>query len=204
MLKNSEVTSSAERQEGENPACRSASEAPVEAKVSGLIAEDASRLKRASEVSSELEFDSKKILDVVRDALVDALGVDDDEVTFESLLENDLGAESIDFLDIAFRLEKNFGIKILRGELFPEFNFDRSESHHHEKVPDEVFERLDQGFNHFDPKSVEALRKSPGVGNIGILFTVRSLVDFVQQKIALNPQIWHFQAGYCKQEVASE
>ena len=56
----------------------------------------------------------------VRDTLVDALGVDDDEVTLESRLEADLGAESIDFLDIVFRLEKNFGIKIPRGELFPE------------------------------------------------------------------------------------
>jgi len=35
-------------------------------------------------------------------------------------LQGDLGAESIDFLDIVFRLERNFGIKIPRGELFPE------------------------------------------------------------------------------------
>ena len=35
-------------------------------------------------------------------------------------LVGDLGAESIDFLDIVFRLEKAFDIKIPRGELFPE------------------------------------------------------------------------------------
>src|SRR5713226_2509731 len=56
----------------------------------------------------------------VRETLVDALGVDDDEVTPEATLIGDLGAESIDFLDIVFRLEKNFSIKIPRGELFPE------------------------------------------------------------------------------------
>ena len=51
---------------------------------------------------------------------MDALGVDEEEVTREATLQGDLGAESIDFLDIVFRLERNFGIKIPRGELFPE------------------------------------------------------------------------------------
>ena len=46
-----------------------------------------------------------EIFDKVREALVDALGVDDDEVTPEATLRGDLDAESIDFLDIVFRLE---------------------------------------------------------------------------------------------------
>src|SRR6476469_9638599 len=56
----------------------------------------------------------------VKDVLVDALGVDDDEVTPQAVIRDDLGAESIDFLDIMFRLEKAFGIKIPRGEMIPE------------------------------------------------------------------------------------
>ena len=60
-----------------------------------------------------------EIFDKVREALVDALGVDDDEVTPEATLRGDLDAESIDFLDIVFRLEKAFDIKIERGELIP-------------------------------------------------------------------------------------
>jgi acyl carrier protein len=62
----------------------------------------------------------------VQAVLVDALGVDDDEVTPTSTLSGDLGAESIDYLDIVFRLEKAFTtdptkpFKIPRGELFPE------------------------------------------------------------------------------------
>src|SRR3954468_17086004 len=62
----------------------------------------------------------------VQSVLVDALGVDDDEVTPTATLQGDLGAESIDFLDIVFRLEKAFTtdaakpFKIPRGELFPE------------------------------------------------------------------------------------
>ena len=61
-----------------------------------------------------------EIFDKVKSALIEALGVDDDEVTESATMVGDLGAESIDFLDIVFRLEKTFGIKIQRGELFPE------------------------------------------------------------------------------------
>src|ERR1700761_2923296 len=62
----------------------------------------------------------QEVFDKIKTALVDALGVDEDEVTPEATLVGDLGAESIDFLDIVFRLEKAFDIKIPRGELFPE------------------------------------------------------------------------------------
>ena len=52
----------------------------------------------------------QEVYEKIRSALVDALGVDDDEVAPEATLVGDLGAESIDFLDIVFRLEKAFGI----------------------------------------------------------------------------------------------
>src|SRR2546421_13037061 len=55
--------------------------------------------------------------------LVEALNVEEEEVKPESTLQGDLGAESIDFLDIVFRLERGFGVKIPRGELFPESIF---------------------------------------------------------------------------------
>src|ERR1051325_9390886 len=61
-----------------------------------------------------------EIFEKVQSTLVDALGVDEDDVTRDATLFQDLGAESIDLLDIVFRLERNFGIKIPRGELFPE------------------------------------------------------------------------------------
>ena len=64
-----------------------------------------------------------EIFDKVRTTLVDALNVDDDEVTPTARLRADLNAESIDFLDIVFRLEKQFNIKIPREELFPESIF---------------------------------------------------------------------------------
>src|SRR5687768_18224083 len=55
--------------------------------------------------------------------LVEALNVDEGDIKPTSTLQGDLGAESIDFLDIVFRLEREFGIKIPRGELFPESIF---------------------------------------------------------------------------------
>ncbi|MEQ8835842.1 MAG: phosphopantetheine-binding protein, partial [Lacipirellulaceae bacterium] len=58
----------------------------------------------------------EEVFEKVQEALVDALGVDDDEVTPTATLRGDLDAESIDFLDIVFRLEKSFDIKIERGE----------------------------------------------------------------------------------------
>src|SRR3954469_7396602 len=67
-----------------------------------------------------------EIYSKVQGVLVDALGVDEDEVTPTASLRADLGAESIDFLDITFRLEKAFTadptkpFKIPRGDLFPE------------------------------------------------------------------------------------
>lgn len=56
----------------------------------------------------------------VAEVLIDALGVEDDEVTPEATMIGDLGAESIDFLDIVFKLEQAFGISIDREELFPD------------------------------------------------------------------------------------
>ena len=60
---------------------------------------------------------AEEIYAKVRETLVDALGVDDDEVTPEATLVGDLGAESIDFLDIVFKLEQTFHIQITRGEM---------------------------------------------------------------------------------------
>jgi acyl carrier protein len=61
-----------------------------------------------------------EIYSKVSETLVEALNVDEDQITPAATLQGDLGAESIDFLDIVFRLEREFGIKIPRGELFPE------------------------------------------------------------------------------------
>src|SRR3954463_16793719 len=65
----------------------------------------------------------EEIYQKVSATLVEALNVEEDEIKPTATLQGDLGAESIDFLDIVFRLEREFGIKIPRNELFPESIF---------------------------------------------------------------------------------
>jgi len=87
----------------------------------------------------------------VQEVLIEALGVDDDEVTTEATLMGDLGAESIDFLDIVFRLEKAFGIKIPREELFPaEDLMNNSEFIHNGKLTEKGLAELREKMPHTD------------------------------------------------------
>ena len=123
----------------------------------------------------------EEIFDSVREVLVDALGVDDDEVTPEATLIGDLGAESIDFLDIVFRLEKTFDIKIPRGELFPE-NLASAEAGFIKdgKVTEAGISELRSRMPHAD---VDKLAANPKVENIPDLFTVDMICKFIGSKI---------------------
>jgi acyl carrier protein len=64
-----------------------------------------------------MAVDRDEVFEVVRNCFAEALGLDDDEVNLDDFVIDDLGAESLDFLDIAFRLEESFGIKIPRGDI---------------------------------------------------------------------------------------
>jgi acyl carrier protein len=117
----------------------------------------------------------------VRDVLVDALAVDEDEVTPEATLTGDLGAESIDFLDIVFKLEQAFGIKISQGELFPE-NVAQDPNYVKDgKVTALGLETLKKRLPHFDFSGFE---KDPQLGKVAEIFTVDALVRFVESKLA--------------------
>ena len=122
-----------------------------------------------------------EILETVTETLVDALGVDDDEVTLEATLVDDLGAESIDFLDIVFRLEKNFNIKIPRGELFPEGLTSDSSLVADGLVTEEGIATLREKMPHAD---VDSFAGDPKVENIQSLFTVNMIVNFIEKKLA--------------------
>lgn len=116
----------------------------------------------------------------VTDCLVQALGVDEDEVTPQASLTNDLGAESIDFLDIVFRLEKSFGIKIPRGGLFPEQILSNPEYVKDGMVTEPGLQQLRSEMPHLD---IEKFAKNPNVNNFGDIFTVETLVKFVNSKL---------------------
>lgn len=122
-----------------------------------------------------------EILDKVRETLVDALGVDDDEVTPTATLIGDLGAESIDFLDIVFRLEKCFDIKIPRGELFPE-NLATADSGFVKdgKVTADGIQQLRTRMPHAD---IDTFAKDPAISRLSDLFTVGMICRFVAARL---------------------
>lgn len=121
-----------------------------------------------------------EIFDKVQTTLVDALGVDEDDVTREATLQGDLGAESIDFLDIVFRLERNFGIKIPRGELFPENLVADPEWVSGGKLTTKGIDELKARLPYANLSKFVA---NPEVEKIGDLYTVDMLVQYVQSKL---------------------
>jgi acyl carrier protein len=111
---------------------------------------------------------------------VDALGVDDDEVTPEATLRGDLDAESIDFLDIVFRLEKAFDIKIERGELIPMDVLENTDFVQDGKVNAQGIAQLKQRMPFADLSKFEA---NPNVQNLGETLTVQDMCNFVDYKL---------------------
>src|SRR5947209_2083370 len=122
-----------------------------------------------------------EIYSKVSATLVEALNVDEDEIKPTSTLQGDLGAESIDFLDIVFRLEREFGIKIPRNELFPESIFQGD--------PDLVQN------GRVTPKGLDELRarmpfadlskfeQDPALEHLSDLFTVELITRYIQGKM---------------------
>ncbi len=125
----------------------------------------------------------------VQAVLVDALGVDEEEVTPTASLREDLGAESIDFLDIVFRIEKAFTadpakpFKIPRGELFPDNIQQLMSDEKYVKgdtiTPDGVAELKTRmpyaDYTEFD--------RDPTVENAGKLVTVNMIVNYLETKL---------------------
>lgn len=122
------------------------------------------------------------IFEKIQEVLDDALGVDEDEVTPDASLTADLGAESIDFLDIVFRIEKTFDFKISQGELFPENLTENPEWVDGGNLTDDGLVMLKERLAHVDFSSIESGDRS--VSKIGDLITVNSLVNFVEIKLA--------------------
>src|SRR6516165_7181904 len=124
---------------------------------------------------------SEEIYLKVAKVLVEALHVDENDLTLTATLQGDLGAESIDFLDILFRLEREFGIKIPRGELFPESVFQGS--------PDFVREGqvTDQGMGELRSRmpyaDLESFDKDRRLSVVTDLFTVGLVTRYIAWKL---------------------
>jgi len=125
----------------------------------------------------------EEIFQKVQTALVDALGVDEEEVTPEATLVGDLGAESIDFLDIVFRLEKAFEIKIPRGELFPEDVLTNSTYVEDGKVTEAGLAELRKRMPF---ANLDEFARNPNVQDFANLLTVADMCRFVETKVDVS------------------
>lgn len=122
-----------------------------------------------------------EIYSKVSATLQEALSVDEDDIRPTATLQGDLGAESIDFLDIVFRLEREFGIKIPRGELFPESIFQGDpEFVQNGRVTDKGLAELRSRMPFADLSKFEA---DPDLTSIGDLFTVDMITRYIQGKL---------------------
>jgi acyl carrier protein len=124
---------------------------------------------------------NEEVFDKVKDVLVDALGVDDDEIAPDARLVGDLGAESIDFLDIVFRLEKSFAIKIDQSEMFPDNVLNDPQYVQDGKVTDKGMEELRERLPHANLDTFAEDRTVDAFSNV---FTVAAVVKFVEAKLA--------------------
>lgn len=121
-----------------------------------------------------------EVFEKVKTALVDALGVDDEDVTPTATMVGDLGAESIDFLDIVFRLEKAFNIEIPRSELFPDDVLTNASYVSDGKVTPEGIVELKRRMPFADLSKFEM---NPVVQDFGNLLTVNDLCRYVESKV---------------------
>ena len=126
-----------------------------------------------------------EIFNKVNEVLQEALGVDEDEVTPQAILTSDLEAESIDFLDIVFRLEKMFStdgkpFKVAQGELFPENLMENAQWVDDGRFTDAGMDMLRQRMPHVDFSGYDNDRD---VNKVAELITVKSIVEFVQRKL---------------------
>jgi len=123
-----------------------------------------------------------EIFSKVSSTLVEALNVDEDQITPAATLQGDLGAESIDFLDIVFRLEREFGIKIPRNELFPESIFQGDPDFvQNGKVTEKGLDELRTRMPFADLSKFE---QNPELTGISDLFTVEMITRYVEGKLA--------------------
>jgi acyl carrier protein len=113
--------------------------------------------------------------------LEETLNVDAEEIKPAARLLADLGAESIDFLDIVFRLEREFGLQIPRGELFPESIFSGDPEFVRDgKVTDKGLAELRAKLPFADLRVIERDRSAAALSD---LFTVGALARYLEHKL---------------------
>jgi len=124
----------------------------------------------------------EEVFEGVREALVEALAVDEDEVKPEATLVGDLGAESIDLLEIVYRLEKNFNIKIERGELVPDDLVNNPQYAQDGKLTADGIALLKEKL---PGANLTEFVKNPLVQSITTVLTVQDMCHLVETKLGI-------------------
>ncbi|MDD2715532.1 MAG: acyl carrier protein [Candidatus Wallbacteria bacterium] len=123
-----------------------------------------------------------EIMEKVKDCLVTALGVDRKKIELDSSLVNDLGAESLDLLDLVFRLEQTFKIRLSRGEM---------ENKARKTLTDEEFEQdgilsaaaLEKLREQMPEVAADKFKPGMRASDIPTLFTPRTFLRIVAEKL---------------------
>lgn len=123
-----------------------------------------------------------EILRLVTDALQETTGAARERVTPSARIIEDIGADSLDLLDILFALEEKFEVKIKRGQIEAQARQGLSDDEfaHDGCLTDVAAERLRQFLPEVDPARI-----TPGMplARIPYLFTVETFVRLVTQKL---------------------
>ena len=123
----------------------------------------------------------------VAQALVQALGVSRSDITPDTSLAGDLEAESIDFLDVVFRLEKDFGIEVARGELFPQELLRDPNLVSNGALTPQGMAAIKERFGFTDLSTLQ-----PGLSVEDLMnnmLTVKLIVDYVEHKLRSRPAV---------------
>ncbi|GAA4725739.1 acyl carrier protein [Brevibacillus fulvus] len=128
----------------------------------------------------------EQVYELIKGALVEAIGVDEEEIGPEKTLLGDLGAESLDLLDVLFRISRKTGVKVtmdditamIQGEV-PDEDFETADG----LLSDKGLEQLKRSLPQID---VESLRGKFEADRVLTLFTVDNLTNLVVQSISVK------------------
>ena len=126
-----------------------------------------------------------EIFQKVQECLSGALGIESDEIHSDSSLVRDLGAESIDFIDIIFRLEKAFDLKIPSGELFPASLLNENGLVQEGRLTPEGLKVLRIKMPYLD---LGEFKKDPQVSKLAEQFKVKMITHYVRERLAKGVQ----------------
>lgn len=130
-------------------------------------------------------MNDKEILNKIRECVAGALGIEPEEVRPDSSLVRDLGAESIDFIDIIFRLEKAFDIKIPSGELFPANLLKEEGLVQDGRLTARGLEVLRERMPYLDLGDFE---KDPQVSKLADQFKVQMILNYIRERVSKGLQ----------------